>query len=70
MKTLIVIPAYNTQNSLLDVLLGLQDKCSNDILVVDDGSDKTLYVSNEVKNNVVLIANDKNSLDDVVIRAR
>lgn len=60
MKTLIVIPAYNTQNSLLDVLLGLQDKCSNDILVVDDGSDKALYVNNEVKNNVVLVANDKN----------
>ena len=55
MKTLIVIPAYNTQNSLLDVLRGLQDKCSNDILVVDDGSDKALYVNNEVKNNIVLV---------------
>ena len=61
MKTLIIIPAYNEQNSLLETIKGLEkvikSKENNtkiDYIVINDCSkDKTLYICKENNLNVI-----------------
>ena len=60
MKCLFVIPAYNTQSSLLNVLLELRTYCDNDILVVDDGSTPDLHIGNNSSSSIFLIKNTNN----------
>ncbi len=53
-KTLIIIPAYNEQENISGVVLGLKEVGFEDILVVDDGSrDDTVIEALKVGANVI-----------------
>ena len=61
MKQLVVIPAFNSHNTVSRLIDKLSYSCPNDILVVDDGSDIPIKINNKVQNNLYLIRNSKNS---------
>ena len=57
-KTLVIIPAYNEEKNIEEIIKKCKHYCSN-ILVVDDGStDNTAKIVKE--NKVSLLKNKKN----------
>lgn len=58
LKTLIIIPAYNEQDAIKQVIENIKlniDNQSTDICVINDGStDNTLSILNEIKDIIVL----------------
>src|SRR3989344_2072584 len=53
MKLIVIIPAYNEEKTIKEVIKGLKEKGYNDIIVVDDGSpDKTFELASKEKVKV------------------
>lgn len=59
-KVIIVLPAYNAQNTLLKTYQAIPSKYKNNLILVDDKStDKTVKVANKLKL-ISVITHDKN----------
>jgi len=60
MKTLILIPCYNTHIYIDNLLTQLRLHASNDILVIDDGSSPALSIDFNKHKSVFLVRNNNN----------
>ena len=54
MKTYIIIPAYNEEKSISNVIYNLKKEGYNDIVVIDDGSKDKTYEMTKGKGVIVL----------------
>ena len=66
MNPLIVIPAYNSNNSINILIKKIIDQTDVKILVIDDGSIDKINIKN--KNAAILIRNNKNKGKVYVIK--
>ena len=60
MKSLILIPCYNTHKYLNDLISLLKSQTHNKIIVVDDGSSPPLNTEDFEDNHLILIRNNIN----------
>ena len=60
MKTLIVIPCFNTHKYINDLISGLRNNTDIDILIYDDGSSPLLSINNLKYPNLYLNRNQIN----------
>ena len=60
MKTLILIPCFNTHQYIEDLLKGIRNNTNNDILIYDDGSSPSLEIDKSSFKGVNILRNNIN----------
>lgn len=59
--SIVIIPAYNPDKKLIEVIQEIKNYKINKVIVVNDGSNKeSNYIFNKIKEEVILLEHDKN----------